>query len=759
MFLLLAMAYTALAQDLPVIDPRGVLNGFTRTPALATVGRGGILEISGQSLGPGDGVTAAGLPLPTKLGNPAIQVLLAGKAIPLFSANANRIIGQIPWNATTGAAEVVVDRGGVQSNPAFFTIAAVFPSIRTDNGFDGQTLFLSASGLGPTSPAVAAGAAGSANPTAALAAYIGGISANVTAKLSSERVGEFDVQLDVPAGAKPGDAIALSASGTFANFAIFQGLAAPDVQFLPLPAGTPQLVTLTSADLNGNYLIAVGNSDSRGCYPAFLFDMLHKNVSKVSDCLAGGTASGPMVTLTNSNVFGALAGPPASTTAGDPISSTAMLFNPELGAPLRVDLPGDATSIVVSGTTLAALLPGPPQQRFPIDSQTGALGTPVTIAPAAPSPVANLDVDGLTSVLTASIALPQTHFGAIVGDDLDHATRGEFVVVDQAGSLVSSTNFPQGWLPLIAPVATGAARPALREPNFYDATGRVIYALTRTSDNSRHGFVSFPIDGTAPTTIAFPDGVFVAACAPAIPLVSLTISRSLEIVTGASPDISVRTPCQGSGFAQLDLASQSLSFIPLPGPGEFDVAAGLNSNLNSYVYGLNADTLNGTASDSLLVFDGATGSAFRLGAPAGITSFQGLQQAASMNLLIGLATKRNAGDAGLVVFDLQNQAVRLLPIPGGFASLTVAGIFATTRKVVARATKPGNDGAQLLIYDLINGSVTVLPNPPGVTLYGQAAAPATAPQILIANLKANTVAAIGMDQNARQPGIVVVRIP
>jgi hypothetical protein len=111
------------------------------------------------------------------------------------------------------------------------------------------------------------------------------------------------------------------------------------------------------------------------------------------------------------------------------------------------------------------------------------------------------------------------------------------------------------------------------------------------------------------------------------------------------------------------------------------------------------------------------------------------------------------------VFDLQNQAVNLLPIPGAFASVTIVGVFAPTRKVVARGTKPGDDGAQLLIYDLAGGGVTVVPNPPGVTLYGQAAAPATAPQILIANLTANTVAAIGMDQNARQPGLVVVRIP
>jgi uncharacterized protein (TIGR03437 family) len=760
-FLFLAMVACVLpAQDPPAIDPRGVLNAFTKTAALASVGRGGILEIDGQNLGPDAGVTASGLPLPTKLGNPPIQVLIQGKAVPLFSATPNRILAQIPWNATVGAAQAVVDRGGIQSAAVNFTIAAAVPAIQTANGsgygvagsLDGQTLSLSASGLGPSNKTVAAGAVGTDNPpivpTAALAAYIGGIGANVTAKLSTQRVGEFDVQIDVPAGARAGDLIALSANGTFANFTVFQGLAAPDVQFIPLPSGTPQLVTLTNADLNGNYLIAVANSDARGCYQAFLFDVLNKTMSKASDCLTGGTAAGPMVTLTNSNVFGSLAGP-----------STAMIFNPALSAPLNVNLPADATSLVVSGATLAALTPGPPQQRFPIDPQTGGLGTPVTIAPAAPSPVANLDVDGLTSLLTASTTLPQTHFGVIVGDNLDQATRAEFVVVDQTGNVVTTTSFPDGWLPLIAPVATGAARPALREPNFYDATGRVIYALARTSDNSQHGFVSFPIDGTAPTTIPFPDGVFAAACAPAIPLVSLTLSRTLALVAGGSNDISVQTPCPGSGFVQLDLASQGLSFIPLPSQGEFDVTAGANGNVNSYVYGLNADTLNGAASDSLFVLDGANGSAFRLGAPAGITSFQGLQQVASMNLLVGLATRRNAGDAGLVVFDLQNQAVRLLPIPSGFASVTIVGIYATTRKVVARAAKPGNDGAQLLIYDLASGAATVVPNPPGVTLYGQAGAAATAPQILIANVKANTVAAIGMDQNARQPGLLVVRIP
>src|SRR5260370_14465174 len=267
-FLLFATA--ANTQDPPVINPRGVLNAITRTPGLATVGRGAILEINGQNLGPAEGVPADVLPLPTRLGDPPIQVLVDGKPVPLFSATSTRILVQIPWNATLGAAEVVVDRAGIPSAPVPFTIAAATPSVRPSNGFDGQTLSLSASGLRPINKTVPPGAAGPTDPPAVptdtITAYIGGISAARTSKLSSERGGEFDVQIDVSPGARPGDVIALAANGTFANFTVFQGLSAPDIEFLPLPPGTPQLVTLTAADLTGTHLIAVAPTNSPLCY-------------------------------------------------------------------------------------------------------------------------------------------------------------------------------------------------------------------------------------------------------------------------------------------------------------------------------------------------------------------------------------------------------------------------------------------------------------------------------------------------------------
>src|SRR5260370_40662560 len=111
--------------------------------------RGATPKIKGQNQAQPEGVTAEVLPLPTRLGDPPIQVLVDGKPVPLFSATSTRILVQIPWNATLGAAEVVVDRAGIPSAPVPFTIAAATPSVRPSNGFDGQTLSLSASGLRP----------------------------------------------------------------------------------------------------------------------------------------------------------------------------------------------------------------------------------------------------------------------------------------------------------------------------------------------------------------------------------------------------------------------------------------------------------------------------------------------------------------------------------------------------------------------------------------------------------------------------------
>src|SRR5258708_29804546 len=121
LFFIASSVVLAQAPSAPVIDARGLINGFTKTPAPATVARGGILHVNGLNLGPPAGVTASGLPLPTTLGNPGIQVLINGKAAPLFSASSNRIVVQVPEDADLGLAQVVVSNGGAQSRPARFT--------------------------------------------------------------------------------------------------------------------------------------------------------------------------------------------------------------------------------------------------------------------------------------------------------------------------------------------------------------------------------------------------------------------------------------------------------------------------------------------------------------------------------------------------------------------------------------------------------------------------------------------------------------
>ncbi|MGB9605943.1 MAG: hypothetical protein ACPL88_08710, partial [Bryobacteraceae bacterium] len=98
--LTVAPAIPALAQapNRPVVNPRGVLNAVSLRPAPSAVAPGSILRIEGFNLGPADGVRAEGTPLPVRLGDPPIEVLINGKPAPIFSARPDRILVQVPWD-------------------------------------------------------------------------------------------------------------------------------------------------------------------------------------------------------------------------------------------------------------------------------------------------------------------------------------------------------------------------------------------------------------------------------------------------------------------------------------------------------------------------------------------------------------------------------------------------------------------------------------------------------------------------------------
>ncbi|MCL5745812.1 MAG: hypothetical protein M1541_18125, partial [Acidobacteria bacterium] len=589
------------APDNAVIDPRGVVNAYSRMPAPSRAGRGGLIEISGFNLGPPEGAKAPAAEWPTELGG--IQVLINGTAAPVGSADPGKIVAQVPLDAQVGLAEVVVTRGSVSSRPARIFIAAQEPSVRTadDSGYgqpfgtdSGGSLTLAASGLVPDAPVVA---------------YIGGIRANASAAASGTRVGEFDIQVSVPDGARPGDLIQIVAGGRAGNATVFRPMQDAEMQYLPLPDGAPELRRLTDTDLNGNYLIGSGAKDAQGCFPAFLFNFAAKKASPAADCLTAANANA-VVASADSDALGALVGPPQGEAPAG-ISSKVEIFSPSRSEPLSVDLPGAALSLNGgAGGNFTAVLPGTPPQVVAIASETGEVRAGAGNAGgAAGGALGSIDVDGLTHVLSAPVSVGPGRLAVVVGDDAEQPTRAKFAVIGAAGAVAQSRDFPEGWLPLLAPAPPNRPNAAAlpRGSVTYDAARRMFFVLSRMPDDSKHGFVAFGLDRAEPRALPFPDGWFAAACTPNIRIFTLDLSRRLVIAGSSVAASEVRTPCTAMGFIQLDLTRLSApTAVPLPGQAQMSGALGPDSEVNDYIYGTDIDTER----DTVYVLDGVTASTF-----------------------------------------------------------------------------------------------------------------------------------------------------
>ncbi len=803
------MLLEAQAPSRPVLNPRGVINAFTQQPAPSSVAPGGIIDIQGLNLGPAQGAKAEGLPLPTQLGEPPVEVLINGQPAPLFSASPERIVAQAPWDAAIGLASVVVRRGGDESPPARIMINRLEPSVRTaeDRGFgeaaaalSGRMLTLAGTGLGPTQPRVNSGEAGPqdtpARPRERIQAYIGGLPARVNARLSTERPGEFEIRVEAPPAAQAGDVITLLAGNRAANRTTFQRLSSPEVHFLPLPEGAPELRSLVGADLRGVYMIAGGARDSDGCYPSYLFDFSKQQAGRIDACLTAGnrSARSPVVAAPDGSALAALVGPPQ----GEPpagVSAKVLVFNPASDQPLAVELPDAAVNLTgAAGGDFSVLVAGTPPRMMTLDAQTGEVREPgATPAPAgAPATgafVPRIDLgDGLTNVL-ASASVAQGLFAVIVADDADQPTKAKIAVVNRQNEVQVSHDFPENWVPLVAPRAAdrpGAAAPARRVTFSFDTQKKIFYTLARRIDNSRHGLVTFSGEDPSPGVLSFPDSWFAAACTSTIPFFHLELSRKLVLLASNAAETEWRDPCPGAGFVLLDLETQNLTAVPLPGQGEFDADLGASGDVNDFIYGSNTDPSRRNTADTLFVLDGVTASAFRLDLPPGTTSFANLVAVPQMNALIGMAANRAPGDAGFIFFDLERAEARVLPTPEGFSIVNFLAVFPATRKLAARGIKAGGAGSQYLIYDLVTGDLFMPPNPEGVVSVGTPvvqpgqgggaaggtrpgqpggtspgqAAPGAAPAVLQhANPKANTIAAIGYNAEGKQAGILVVRVP
>lgn len=824
--LFLSALLTAQAPTAPVVNPRGVVNAFTRQPAPSAVAQGGIIWINGINLGPAGGWKAEpGNPLPSTALDPAIEVRIGQRAIPIYSITPSRIVAQIPLDTPPGVTQIIVRRGDQQSAPARFTVTQPNPSVYSELGgfgaagiISGNTLTLRVAGLGQTEPATAAGALPApdnpASPRTPIRANIGGMPAPAIARLSNEVAGEFEVAIELPATVRDGDVVNLFAANNAGNRVTLKSLRGPKIEFLPLPAGSANLRALIASDLRPGFMVVNGIRADDGCYPSILIDFEAAKADSLPGCFTSAAAQllSPFVSSNDGNALAALVGP----ADGDPatgISSKLTILQPAAEA-RTVELPGKAVTVGgAPGGNFNALIPGTPIRLALIDAESGAIteGAPagggIQIGGGGGGGglnINNLQIDlgdGVKELVTPPIGLGQNQQAIVGVDSLETVTKAKFAIINPQAEILQTVDFPEGWLPLLAPTQNapvqgggnpgggqgpGGGQPPgggqnpgglpgggvalvnrFRAATQFDPTTRQYYVLARATDKSKDAFIRFPVvAGQPPQVIPFSEGKFAASCTNQIRTFNLELARRVALPTSSTPENLIRTACGASSFITLDFNTRQINEISLPGQGLFNITGNAANDVNDYVYGSNTDPAQQGRSDTLYVFDGVTSSAFRLDLPPEVSSFSNLNTFPPMGILYAQATARAVGDAGIVLFDLESASTRLLPTPAGFISVQPLTIFPATRKLIARGTRTEPAATQILIYDLGSGDLQIIANPDGVSFVGavpntpaQPGQPPAQQQPVLQNInpKSNAVTVVGFDAQRRPIGVLLVR--
>jgi uncharacterized protein (TIGR03437 family) len=231
--------FTVVPKDAPLIFFDGVLDNATYVPG-DPVARGGIVIAKGEQLSFAPLTLGAAPPLDTKIGG--AQVLVNGTPAPMFYSIYNQLAFQMPFDTAAGSAVVQVVRDGQPGNKVSVQVAAraprilmsgvsdygivtlpdysrpmpagSFPGVNTRPAKPGDVLTFWCIGLGPVSPAVAAGAPAPAaepfarlteNPVVTFGGAIGGIRVDpIFAGLTPTLAGLYQVNVVVPEGVQRG---------------------------------------------------------------------------------------------------------------------------------------------------------------------------------------------------------------------------------------------------------------------------------------------------------------------------------------------------------------------------------------------------------------------------------------------------------------------------------------------------------------------------------------------------------------------------
>ncbi|HWF46103.1 MAG TPA: IPT/TIG domain-containing protein [Bryobacteraceae bacterium] len=213
------------------------------------VAPGQIISIFGQNFTASSGANAGSIPLPTQLGPQNTSITACGKPMPLYNVFPGQINAELPLECPgAGTITATISAGGATSTQTF-TVAPAAPGIFTVNASGtgdgiilhadntlitsakpaaaGETVVIYATGLGPTSPSFATGAAANLanNATLPVTVTIGGQPATVTyAGLTQSLVGLYQVNCVVPVGVSGSQQVVVTVGSTGASYASRAGV-------------------------------------------------------------------------------------------------------------------------------------------------------------------------------------------------------------------------------------------------------------------------------------------------------------------------------------------------------------------------------------------------------------------------------------------------------------------------------------------------------------------------------------------------------
>ena len=576
--LLLAAAGTAAAA--PVIGIRSMKNGISFADPPGTVPRGGILNILGDGLAAED-VAADTTPLPTTLGDPAVQVLINGTAAPLFFVSSKQINAQIPWEIPAGRVEVVVSVGEENSEATFVQVANLNVTLILDGETNapiaqqaappassaqitlggpgeppsatgvvldgempiapGSVIDVFAAGIGETTTPLVTGSAAAVDTTyemtAPQRAFVGGLPVEtLSVAPSAELVGVYKMTLTVPEMAGSTGVIRW-VSGNQAGSGVMGPRETPMARYMAVPPGVTFASRVQMSHLNPYFVSLSGDVDEiQGCYTdVHLMDFRRDSVTPLTDCIFPSWPNAPnpnnqyrpFEAPANSSVLAALVAPPGVLAAG--LSDRMLLVNTVTGIPDAVPIEGGADRLRAgfgTSSTLRLERPDGESGDVVVDLSGAAVGEAAGAAAALPVP---LVVDNLRFFVAQNLNFPGGYRLRFLEPGTVEEGGPQAVLFDSDANVVAQVPFPEGWGPLLPPRRLNANGDPIGGLSLAPVSGgfagqTTAYVGGRKTDRTSDGVVIFEM---TPPPAPAPD-------APTTPAATATLTATaVEFPVGA----------------------------------------------------------------------------------------------------------------------------------------------------------------------------------------------------------------------------------